>query len=266
MKKRTDKNYSLFPVLILAVIIFSLLLNGCSDNQEGKPVPKRVIPEKDFISILTDLYLTDGLLTVSQIRDMFPGKDSVATYIDIITGHGYTKEAMDMTLEYYFVKRPKRLIKIYDHILGKLTEMDTRLANSPDETATIIINEWKGLPSYSYPDHSGFEVPQFNFKLLSNRHYSLIFTVTVYPFDQTANPGFTAWFCNADSSETGKRFYLPSIKYINDGYPHTYSVEGINERNYAVVFKGNLYDIENNPEVGERYGRIESIQYISEGN
>jgi len=262
MKNRIDNNYSRYPAFFTAVILFLLLLNACAGEQQGRPVPKKVIPEKDLNSIIRDLYLSDGLLAVSQIRDKYRDKDSVLVYIDIITDHGYTKEEMDMTMEYYFVRKPKKLIKIYDRILGELTEIDTRLSNMPAEGVIPEDNEWTGLPAYTFPDPSGIENPGFSIPLNGQGTYSLVFTVTVYPIDNTVNPGFSAWFCSADSTETGKKYYLPPVKYFKDGFPHTYTVTGYNSISGPVLLKGSLYDHETNPEIGERHGIIREILFL----
>ncbi len=265
MKIRTDNIFCLSPVPFLAVFLFLMLLNSCSEKQTGLTVPEKKMPEKVFVSILTDLYLTDGLLTVQQIRGRFPGKDSLSAYIDIIQNYGYTKTDMDQTLEYYFVKKPKRLIKIYDKIMGELTEIDIRLSNIPTENTSPDNNLWNGLESYNFPDPSGLENPEFSLYVKSQSFYTLTFIATIYPADQTANPRFMAWFCNADSSETGKKYFLPPIKYFKDGRPHKYVVTGKNENNSTVILKGSLYDTENNPDYGERYGRIENIEFLSSG-
>jgi hypothetical protein len=263
MKNRTETKQHLYNSFLLVIILFLLLLYSCSEKKEGARV--KIIPEKDFTSILSDLYLTDGLLTIAQIRDEYQEKDSLDTYIDAITSHGYTKEAMDVTLEYYFLKKPKRLIKIFDQMLGELTEADTRLSNIPDDSPMPYNNEWNGLLSYNFPDISVKENPEFSFLLKSQAYYSLTFTVTIYPFDQSVNPRFTVWLCRADSSENGKKYYLPSIKYIKDGRPHNYTVTGTNDKNSPAILQGTLYEREDNPEEGERYGKIENIQFFSSG-
>jgi hypothetical protein len=265
MKNRTDSKYFPFPLLLLVAILLLKFTTSCLEESLGRPVPKRVIPEKDFALILKDLYLTDGLLTVPTIRDEFPEKDSIAAYNDIITNHGYTKDAMDLTLEYYFVKKPKRLIKIYDRILGELTETDIRLSNLPVDLSSPDNNQWNGLSSYTFPDPSGSINPEFSLPINSQGYFTLSFTVTIFPFDQTANPQFIAWLCSADSSETGKKYFLPPIKYIKDGYPHVYTLSETNKRNTPVIFKGNLYESENNPDLGERYGSIKNILFVFTG-
>jgi hypothetical protein len=266
MKNRTEIKYPLSKTFFMAIILFLLLLYSCADKKEGGgPVQAKIIPEKDFVSILSDLYLTDGLLIISQIRDEYPEKDSLDAYIDVIKSYGYTKEAMDVTIEHYLLKKPKRLIKIYDQMLAELTELDTRLSNIPDESPQPYNNEWNGLRFYNFPDPSTTENPEFSYLIKTHAFYSITFTVTIYPFDQSANPRFLVWLCRADSSETGKKYYLPSIKYIKDGLPHNYIVTGINEKNSPVILKGNLYEREDNPEEGERYGRIDNIRLFSSG-
>jgi len=260
MKIKADIIISRFQYSFLSVILFIILINSCTEEQ-GRPVPKKMMPEKDLASILYDLYLTDGILSVAEVRDRYSSLDSITAYLKIIENHGYTKEAMDLTLEYYFVKKPKRLIRIYDNILGKLSEIDMRLSNIPFDEYSPENNKWPGLPSYTFPDPSGRENPGFSIPLNSQGYYTIAFTITVYPFDQTVNPCFSAWFCSADSSETGKKYFLPSIKYIRDGLPHTYTFTGNNDKNYPVLFKGSLFDCENNPDCGERYGRIERIRF-----
>lgn len=260
MKTGTDNIYSPSQALLLAAILFLMLMHACTGEQ-GRPVPKKMMPEKDFVSILSDIYLTDGLLSVAEVRDTYRNMDSIAAYIKIIETHGYTKEAMDLTLEYYFVKKPKRLVKIYDRILGKLMEIDIRLSSIPYDEYSPENNMWNGLPSYTYPDPGATEKTGFSIPINSQGYYTLAFTITVYPFDQTVNPGFIAWFCSADSSDTGKKYFLTPIKYIKDGYPRMYTITGNNNKNYPVLFRGDLYDRENNPDDGERYGRIEKIRF-----
>lgn len=264
MKKKIDIKYSFYRSVYAAIILL-LLFSSCTEkNQETGPVQGRIMPERDFIAILSDIYLTDGLLMVSQVRNQFPHKDSLDVYIDAIKNRGYTKEDMDATLEHYFLDKPKRLIRIFDKMLGQFTEMDTRLSNNPAEIEAVN-NEWKGLSQYDFPDSSNMENPEFSIPLKVQAYFSLTFTVTVYPYDQTQNPGFTAWYVNADSVETGKKYFLPPVKYIKDGLPHTYNFNEVTLKNFPVVLKGTLYDMENNPSEGLRYGRIENIQLITSG-
>src|SRR5665647_1082317 len=106
---------SRFTLLIL--IMISLLAGSCSGDKYN-PDNRNLIPEKDLIGILKDVYLTDGLLSIPDIRERFATVDSISAYITIIETHGYTKISMDKTLEYYFIKKPQKLIEIYDKALA----------------------------------------------------------------------------------------------------------------------------------------------------
>jgi len=234
-------------------------------SQQANRNTGKIIPQRDFVSILSDLYLTDGLLIVQRVRDQFPHKDSIDVYVDVIKSHGYTKEDMDTTLKHYFLKKPKKLIKIYDKMLADFTEMDERLSANREEMGAEINNEWKGRAILYFPDSANVENPELGVPLKKHSYFSLTFTVTIYPYDETRNPGFTAWYVNADSVETGKKHFLPPVRYIKDGMPHTYNFNEVNLFDFPVILKGSLYDVENYPPEGQRSGKIEHIQLITSG-
>ena len=54
----------------------------------------------------------------------FAFRDSVANYIDILDRYGYTKQQLDNTMKYYFIKKPKQLQEIYDQALIRLVEQE----------------------------------------------------------------------------------------------------------------------------------------------
>ena len=83
---------------------------------------------------------------------MFSSLDSILSYIYIIENHGYSKEIMDKTMKYYFIKNPKKLIKIYDQVLGILSEMESLVEKEAVLTAVHIKNLWTGEEFYSFPD------------------------------------------------------------------------------------------------------------------
>ena len=111
-----------FSFLIL--IILSISLGSCS-GRKNKLDKKNLIPEKELISILTDIHLADGLLALPRINSWASSLDSITSYYQVIEKHGYTKEIMDKTMKYYFLKEPKKLNKIYDQVLGRLSAMES---------------------------------------------------------------------------------------------------------------------------------------------
>jgi hypothetical protein len=100
-----------FSKIILAFAAILLLPVNCTDKET-----KDLIPEKSFSSIISEIYLANGLIITPEVKETFSGRDTAQIYYDIIESHGYTKEQMETTLRYYFFKNPKKMIRIYNPI------------------------------------------------------------------------------------------------------------------------------------------------------
>lgn len=252
------KYISFIRVILITVILFSILATACTGRKK-KADSKNLIPEKELIALLTDVHIADGLLSLPEIRRLYYDRDSILNYIDIFEKHGYSKEDMDRTMKYYFVKKPKKLIKIYDEALGRLSEMESLNEKQIPDNRIIVGNIWDGDPVYSFPDLSGTETLLFNHQLEKPGYYTLSFTTTIYPDDQSLNPRFTAYFCHPDSIETGKRDYYPSIDFIKDGRSHTYTLSRKPRSNSFTHLRGWFIDYDNNNPETFKHSRINNI-------
>ncbi len=151
--------------------------------------------------------------------------DTLSSYIDIIEKHGYTKEQMDRTMRFYFIKRPKKLVKIYDKVLGTISEMESRVNKEiPAFYGAREVNVWPGKPSYSLPAPPGKDTAWFDFPVDFAGVYNLKFTLTIYPDDQSVDPYGGVYFLHTDSAGNDKRIYFPQIPYLKDGLPHNYDL------------------------------------------
>jgi len=254
MKTRSEEKNAIRLKVILAIFIIVLLSASCTDRNS-----RHLIPEKSFSAILTEVYLADGLIAVVDIQNLFAGRDTAFQYVDIIESHGYSKEQMENTLRYYFKKKPKKLIKIYDRAIGKLSEIESLLQNNPNEIPVTKANLWTGELFYFLPDTLKNNKIFFDTILTSPGLYTIEFCATVYPDDQSFNPQFTAWTCNSDSLKTGRNNYLPALRYLKDGNPRTYTITFRVQNKTSVILKGYLYDYGNNPDQAEVHARIEEI-------
>lgn len=243
---------------IFILTLFSLLTGSCS-GRKHKLDRKNLIPEKEMVSIITEMYITDGLLTIPQIRSWASALDSLACYKQIIEQHGYTKETMDKTIQYYFIKNPKQLIKIYDQVLGKLSEMESIVDKASLVEQGHANNFWTGEVSYYFPDRAGNDSTEFSLNLMTAGVYTLTFTSIFYPDDQSVNPRLMAYTCNPDSLETGKRNYTETINYFKDGQPHTYKLSVTVPTNKILHLQGRLYDFDNISDNWEKHVIIENI-------
>ncbi len=111
MKPRIENIISIRLTQLLAALFLILVSGSCHNKIKTNAEHKNLIPENEFISILTDAYITDGLLSLPEIRSKFSSRDSVSNYIDIIEDHGYTYEAFNSTVKYYFIMKPKKLMQ-----------------------------------------------------------------------------------------------------------------------------------------------------------
>lgn len=248
---------------LTTIILISLSLIGSSCETRRSKIDRRhLIPEKELVSILTDLYITDGLIGMPRMIMNFQGIDSSSTYNHVIEKHGYTKATMDKTMKYYFIKDPKELIKIYDKVLGILVEMESRvqkeLANSKTKTGSL----WPDLDAYYFPDPSGTDSTDFDITLKRAGTYILTASVTLFPDDQSLNPGISAFTCNPDSIQTGKRNYIDRVYYIKDGHVHKYSVVFTVPAKTNLHVRGSLYDFDNHPNDWAKHVIIQNISFI----
>ena len=258
MNKNFHKDTAVIRFAIVTTILFSLLAASCAGRKE-KARANHLIPEKDFITVLTEIQMADGLLIMPKIRDWYSDADSIQNYLDIIQSHGYTKEDMDRTIRYYFINNPKKLIKIYDEVLGKLSEMESYFEKETPTNGIFEKNLWKGDPVYSLPDPSGTDTMLFDQDLEIFGHYTFVFTLTLYPDDQSFNPHFTAYFSHPDSIESGKRDYYPSVDFLKDGRPHIYTFSKKPLSSSYTHLRGWFIDCNNNTGGSGKHVRIDNI-------
>lgn len=265
MKKRVENSLQLTLKIFLPILLGLLLYISCNNTDSVESKKLRLISEKSFVSILTDIYLANGLLGITEIKNLFSTRDSTSTFVDIIESHGYTYEDMSRTIEYYYIKKPKKLINIYDEVLGRLSEMEARFQNTQVYGIPNERNQWKGKSFYMFPDTSGSEKADFAVTIFPKTTFTLTFSVAIYPDDNSRNPCFLAWYCNNDSTKTCRRIYLEPIYYFRDGLTRTYSVTDNLPVDHPVVLKGSFIDFENNVNILDRHARVSDISLIFSG-
>jgi hypothetical protein len=207
--------------LIRILILLTVIICSCSQkDSEFKKYP--IIQQKEMVSVLTDLYLADGLLAFPPVRNLFTAKDSVSNYIDIINKHGFTKEQMDMSLKYYFIENPKKLQTIYDEVLAKLSEMQSSLiVESPVQTGK---NLWNQKDKWSVPEDGAHNLLFFSIPVKDTGLYEITFTAIIYKDDQSLRPRATTYFWHSSDKADGVRDPWNDVELIRDGTRHNYSI------------------------------------------
>lgn len=106
--------------LIILILVFTI---SCIKSDK---VPDYVIPKEDMINIIRDIHLTDGMLTVSDIRRDLAREDTVNYYDAIFESYGYKRADFDTSI-YYYSKEINTFDEIYKEVLNQLNEMETLL-------------------------------------------------------------------------------------------------------------------------------------------
>jgi hypothetical protein len=253
--------YNPYPMnrYFVTILIISLFLGFSCTSRKNIAEHKDLIPEKDLTSILTESYLADGILVLPAVKYKFIKGDTLSTYIDIIESYGYTKAEMDRTMRYYFVRKPKKLIKIYDKVLGQLSEEESRIDQKLPEFNLSEINLWPGKSFYSIPDINGEDTAWIDFDFIHAGKMYLKFTVTIYPDDQSPEPSLGMYISSADS--TGNEIWIPlaETRFLKDGHPHTYNITLYLPPKQPARLRGWFIDNEGaSPDV-EKHHRVENI-------
>ncbi|MCK7538080.1 MAG: hypothetical protein MZV63_47550 [Marinilabiliales bacterium] len=61
-----------------------------------------LVPDDKLVAILTDTYLTTGMIDLPRMRDTWGQRDSILNYVDVIASHGYTYEQLEATMQILF--------------------------------------------------------------------------------------------------------------------------------------------------------------------
>ena len=117
----------------IAVILLVVILVSCDS---GNKTPDYVIPYDDMVNIIIDIHLTDGLLTQNNVRRNLAKKDSLNYYDAILNNFGYTRADFDTSVHFYS-KNIDEYDKIYEEVLNRLNEMETKLKQESTEETKL---------------------------------------------------------------------------------------------------------------------------------
>ena len=255
MKTVFSKKRSL-TVSVAAVMLILAGSISCS-GRKTKPEKKDIISQPDMVTLLTDIYLADGLLSLSDIQMKHSSKDSVITYMEVLDNHGYTKEEVDKSLQYYFIYRPKRLQNIYNQVLNQLNELQSEV-QARTEILPAVVNLWPGRNTYSLPQDGIADMIDFEYFLTDTGLYTLSLGAVVFDDDQSLNPRITVWFWKPDSTETGTISYWEEKPLPNDGILRQYKISATVPDTSFVSIRGRLLNHDPKPGRWEKHSRIDN--------
>ena len=105
--------------ILVLLIVFSLF--SCK-----KQTPDYVIPFNNMVDIIVEIHITDGLLTSSKVRRELIKLDTTNYYDAILNKYNYKRQDFDTSL-YYYTKNIEQYDLIYDEVLNRLSEIESKL-------------------------------------------------------------------------------------------------------------------------------------------
>jgi len=261
MKNSRNKNTVYVIGAVISIVFILSASYSCGDKST-----RGLIPEKDFTAILSDSYLANGLISMPAIRNKFIKKDSTSNYVDIIMSYGYTYGQMEKTLNYYFMSDPKELVLIYDRISANLNALELKITAGQQKEILEIAEKTKKNFHFMLPDPELKRKPGFSYDIYPPGIFTLVFSVTVYPDDQSYHPFYIAWYSASEGPDAGKMKYFREIRYIKDGRPHTYTVKGRIEGDRKSTLEGFYFDYGNNPGFSRQHAEIMNLNFSFMGD
>ena len=247
--------------IIPALIIFSIFAGSCS-GRKSRAEKKDLIAENDLVEILAEIHLADGLLTIPRIRYLVSGKDSLSGFIDAIGKHGYKMDEVEKTLRYYFIKKPKKLIKIYDLVLGRLSEMESRYLNEASQARMRMENVWPGHHSYFRPDPFDDSPAELDLEIKATGYFTFNFSLTIYPDDQSVDPVPGLYLYYPGKPDSLQRDYISTFRFIKDGRPHNYTISKFISGRPSLYLRGWFVDYQNQHPGIQRHVTVGNITFL----
>jgi hypothetical protein len=218
-------------------LIVFILLFSCKSNT--------VIPEKDMVSILVKVHITDATITSSDLKKTFFEKDTIDYYGKIYQQYGYTSAQFDSSFHYYS-KDPKKLDAIYDKVIFELSRIQTDLIQNSKKDSSLIDttkNIWPlnyNLSQKDKPDLIPFEIPVVGLGV-----YTLSYDIQVFPDDESVDPQLKVYFYYDNNPEKGEFSQYTTIPYIKSGLKKSINVKMELKNSLVTHIKGTILNRSN---------------------
>ena len=192
----------------MKLFVLILVLNSCS---------RTLIPEDDFVSILTDIYLSKTYFSSEGIHHA-RWHDTIPYNQHIVERHGYKWAQFDSTVSWY-CSRPKRYQEVYETVIANLNELDKIISEELDPPSEL----WTGKQAYFLPADGDSVSASVLLKGVGS--YVLSAKIRVYPQDESLHPRIALFLWRSDTTEYGIRDTLWMKPLRKDGLMYEYRME-----------------------------------------
>jgi hypothetical protein len=189
---------------------------------------RTLIPKKDFISILTDIYLSKSYFNSESIYNA-RWKDTIPYNHHIVERHGYRWAQFDSTVSWY-CSRPKKFQDIYETVMINLNELDKKISEELDPPSEL----WTDKKTFYLPADGDRDTVAVNVLLKGVGSYIVNAKIRVYPQDESLHPRIALYLWRSDTTAFGVRdtFWMTPLR--KDGLMCEYHME-------KTLFPGNEF-------------------------
>jgi len=191
-------------------LLFLILLSSCQS---------RLIPKEDFVSILTDIYLSKTYFSSEGVYNA-RWQDTIPYNQHIVERHGYKWAQFDSTVSWY-CSRPKKYQDVYETVMANLNELDKSISEELDPPSEI----WKGKKAFYLPADGKRDSVEANVLLKGVGSYIVSAKIRVYSQDESLNPHIVLYLWRSDTTKYGVRDTLWVTPLRKDGLMYEYRME-----------------------------------------
>ena len=192
-------------------LLFVLFILSSCQNQ--------IIPKDDFVSILTDIYLSKTYFSSEGIYNA-RWKDTIPYNQHIVERHGYKWAQFDSTISWY-CSRPKKYQNVYETVMANLNELDRIISEELDPPSEL----WTKQKTYLLNDNELRDSVAANVLLKGVGSYVISAKIRVYPQDESLNPHIALYLWRSDTTANGIRDTLWMRTLRKDGLMYEYRME-----------------------------------------
>ena len=200
MKKRYFRFFKLIALAILLVSCKSRVL----------------IPKNDFISILTDIYLSKAYFSSEGIYNA-RWHDTIPYNHHIVERYGYKWSQFDSTVSWY-CSRPKKYQDVYETVMANLNELDKIVSEELDPPSELWTNR-------AIQPKDGRDSVAASVLLKGVGSYIISAKIRVYPQDTSHEPRIEMYLWRSDTTAYGVRDTLWTVPLRKDGLMYEYRME-----------------------------------------
>jgi len=172
------------------IILLLIVLTSCN---------RVIIPKNDFISILTDVYLSKSYFSSEGIFNA-RWQDTIPYNHHIVERHGYRWTQFDSTVSWY-CSRPKKYQQVYEKVMANLNELDKMISEELDPPSEL----WAGKKAFYLPAEGERDSVAANVLLKGVGSYVVSAKIRVYPQDESLNPRIALYLWRSDTTALGVR-------------------------------------------------------------